>query len=696
MRLSIIRIVVLKELREMLRDRRSLAIMFGIPLVLYPLLTVVIGTVGFNKKEQLTKREARVAIVNAQDAPQLVTMLKESESGVAVVPSDDPTRDLTAGKVDAILVVPAGAEKNALAAADVDIVTQLDRSRTTTLFAETRLTKILSAYERWIIEQRLRERGESTDLLKPLTKTTEDIATAYQRFGKLMGVSLPVLLLMTGMLGALFPALNATTTERELGTLETLLVTPAGRMELLVAKGALVLLSALLTAGLNMLSMSLVIWRSLSFVETQMGRLQIDMTALALTYLAAVPTLITFATLVLIVGLVARNFREANSLATPVMMIPLASMLVAIAEPEMSPGLLVTPVANTTLIIREVLTGRITPGPFVMAFISSTVYAGLLLSLAARVFTNEQLVNPSWEPVSVKGLRRAGQRTRSVPRRRLPTVDAALALFSLTLLLYFYIAPSLEPRVGLLPAIAIQQVFLLAAPALLLAWLAHYNWTETFSLRKPAMTALAAAVLLGVGLAPWVQLAAMAQQKIWPRNMESQLELLKKIMPVLEQMPVLLPLLIGVLAGTCEEILFRGPIQKGLMRRLGVWPAVVIAAVLFAAAHLDLHGIPVRTFLGVVLGWLVVRTGSIFPAMIMHATYDITQLAYISIEVQRRGSATLLAEATKSEPVNVWILVVGAALVAVAMMLLLPRRASAAPGGVRGPATAGEPVRQNP
>ena len=48
----------------------------------------------------------------------------------------------------------------------------------------------------------------------------------------------PVLLLMTGMLGALFPALNATTTERELGTLETLLVTPAGRMELLIAKGA--------------------------------------------------------------------------------------------------------------------------------------------------------------------------------------------------------------------------------------------------------------------------------------------------------------------------------------------------------------------------------------------------------------------------------------------------------------------------
>jgi membrane protease YdiL (CAAX protease family) len=390
-----------------------------------------------------------------------------------------------------------------------------------------------------------------------------------------------------------------------------------------------------------------------------------------------VPTLITFATLVLIVGLVARNFREANSLATPVMMVPLASMLVAIAEPEMTPGLLVTPVANTTLIIREVLTGRITPGPFILAFISSTVYAGLLLSLAGRVFTNEQLVNPSWEQVSLIGLKRAGRGVRSGERRKLPTVDSALALFSITLLLYFYVAPSLEPRLGLIPSIIIQQVCLLAGPALLLAWLARFDFVETFSLRKPAMAAIAAAVLLGVGLSPWMQLAAMFQQKIWPRNMEGQLELFKKILPVLEQYPILLPLLIGVLAGTCEEILFRGPIQKGLMRRLGAWPAILIASVLFAAAHMDIHGMPVRTFLGVVLGWMVVRTGSIFPAMLMHATYDITQLAYISYEVQKQGATKLLETATsQAEPINVWVLLAGAAMIAGALFLL--RRATSA------------------
>jgi sodium transport system permease protein len=674
MRFSIIKIVFLKELREMLRDRRSLAIMFGIPLVLYPMLTIAVGTLGVSRKNELTSRHAKVVVINPQSAPRLMAMLREKDHAVDVVLSDDPKADLIAGKIDAVVEVPADAETNALASKPAELVTRLDRSRTSTLVVENRLGRILSAYERWIIEQRLRDRGQSTELLQPIARRTEDVASADQRFGKLLAMSLPVLLLLTGMLGAMFPALNATTTERELGTLETLLVTPAGRMELLVAKGTLVLLSGLLTAGLNMLSMSLVLWRSMSLIESGMGKMTISIPALALTYLAAVPTLITFSTLVLIVGLLARNFREANSLATPIMMIPLASMLVGIAEPEMSPGLLVTPVANTTLIIREALTGRITAGPFILAFISSTVYAGLFLSLAARVFTNEQLVNPSWEPVSLKGLRPG----RRKGRWRLPAVDEALALFAAALLLLFYIGPSMQ-RFGLVPMLIVQQVFLLAGPALLMAWIGRYRWAETFSWRRASIALLAAGVMLGIGLAPWMQLLGMLQQRFFPRSMEGQLEQLKLILPTLERFPILIPLLIGALAGVCEETLFRGPIQTGFMRRLPRWWAILIGAALFAAAHLDLYGLPIRTFLGILLGWIVVRSGSVFPAMLMHAAYDITQLLYVSLEVKKQGTAKILASAGTDvpQPLNLPFLIVGAVLIIASMIILRRARASA-------------------
>jgi sodium transport system permease protein len=601
-------------------------------------------------------------VVNAAAAPHLLEKFEAKDSGTTVVASEFPDDDLRVNppKLDAVVVIPPDTEKTALAGGEPQVVVRLDRSRTQASFIESKVNRILSNYDRWVVEQRLRNRGQPTDLLTPLKRDIEDVASADQRFGKLMSMSLPVLLLVTGMLGALFPALNATTTERELGTLETLLVTPAGRMELLVAKGALVLLSGLLTAGLNMLSMSLVIWRSLSLFESSMGSLTINLPALALTYLAAVPTLITFTTLVLIVGLLARTFREANHLATPVMMIPLASMLIGIWEPEMSPGLLVTPVANTTMIIKEVLTGRITAGPFVIAFISSMVYAGLFLSLATRVFSNEQLVNPSWEPVSFKGLRAVGSRKRE---RRLPSVDEALTLFAIVLLLTFYIQPSLM-RFGAIPTVLISQLLLIAGPAMVMAVIGKYRWIETFSWRKPAPFALIGALLLGIGLSPCMQLLQGLQEKVWAPNRESQEALLKFLLPSLERFPVFVPLLIGVLAGLCEETLFRGPIQAGLLRRIPKWTAIVIGALLFAAAHLDLYGLPIRTLLGVLLGWMVVRNGSVFPAMVAHASYDITQLLNLATEVRNYGGTQGLLDAMHAghgEPIN-WLLIVGGAI----------------------------------
>ncbi|MEO6437323.1 MAG: CPBP family intramembrane glutamic endopeptidase, partial [Tepidisphaeraceae bacterium] len=131
-------------------------------------------------------------------------------------------------------------------------------------------------------------------------------------------------------------------------------------------------------------------------------------------------------------------------------------------------------------------------------------------------------------------------------------------------------------------------------------------------------------------------------------------------------------------AGICEETLFRGPIQTGLLRRLPTWPAITVAAILFAAAHLDLYGMPVRTFLGILLGWIVVHTGSVFPAMVMHAIYDITQLLYVAYEVRKTGAAQVLASATtaQNDPINIWTLAIGAVLLIGGAILL---RRSAAP-----------------
>src|SRR4051812_39933866 len=326
MNFDVVATVFRKELRELLRDRRCLAVMIGIPLVLYPLVAIGVSALGQKKFQEQKERPAQVAMPGAGAAPKLYELLKDDDSGIKLVLPDDVDQALVKGEADAAIDVPRDTEQKALAGDEAPQITvRLDRSRTQAAFAQRKIDAVLDKYERWIIEQRLEKRGVPASVLAPVKHSVVDVARSDQVFGKVLSQMLPLLLLMTGMLGALFPALNATTTERELGTLETLLVTPAGRTELLVAKGTLVLICGLTTAGLNMLSMSLVLKRALSMIDNpELARnLSISAPALLLTFLAAVPALMFFTTIVLILGLLARNFREANAFATPVMLIPL-------------------------------------------------------------------------------------------------------------------------------------------------------------------------------------------------------------------------------------------------------------------------------------------------------------------------------------------------------------------------------------
>lgn len=639
MRLDVVREVFLKELKETLRDRRSLFALFGVPLLLYPLLTL--GTAGLvtSTQRRQEQQSRRVAVVRADAAPHLVARIQRPDSGLRLVESADPDVDLARDRVDAVLIVPPRFERDALAAKETRLRVRIDRSRTASGYTQGKIDDLLDGYERWIVGERLRARGMPLSLVRPLKTTVDDVASADRRLGRMLALMLPMILLFTGVLGAFFPAVNATTAERELGTLESLLVTPARKTELLLGKAALVLLSCLLTAGVNLLSMSLVLWRVSTSAARPGTDLALDPGALALAFLAAVPTLVFFAAAAMVIGLLSRNYREANAYATPLMLLPLLPFLVSITEPRTTLALLATPIVNTTVIIRDVLTGPVSPTAFALAFLFSGLWAALMLSLAGRVFTTEQLVNPAWEPLSLKGLRAGAGRGQ----RRLPTIDEGLVLVALALLLSFYLQPTLV-RWGLLPLVAVTEILLFAAPALLFAWLFRYRWTETFSWRRPTIPALAGAALIGVGLVPVMNVVGALQHRVLPLDPRIARAMADAFLPALEKNPILAPALIALLAGVCEELLFRGPLQTALLRRLPPWLALVLGGLLFGVAHMYLFGVLPIALIGIVLGAIVLRTGSIFPAMLLHTVYDAARLGHAAWAIHTQGAARVLAQ----------------------------------------------------
>ena len=101
--------------------------------------------------------------------------------------------------------------------------------------------------------------------------------------------------------------------------------------------------------------------------------------------------------------------------------------------------------------------------------------------------------------------------------------------------------------------------------------------------------------------------------------------------------PLFTAVTVGLLAGVCEELFYRGPLQTALARRLPVGLTLLVGGFLFAAAHLDAHGMLFRTLLGMLLGWIVLRGGSLFPAIVLHTVADAAHFGVLAWGLRAYG-----------------------------------------------------------
>jgi len=169
-----------------------------------------------------------------------------------------------------------------------------------------------------------------------------------------------------------------------------------------------------------------------------------------------------------------------------------------------------------------------------------------MLASAARLFSNEQLVNPAWEPLSMKGLRFGPGASGRAKPRRLPAPDEAIALFALSLVLLFYVTPEWRHS-GMIPTVLGNELLLILAPTLLVAWLARWQWRETFNWRAASPFLLAGAAIFAVGLSPWAQFAYALQNSVWPLDPNQQQAEQELFVTSLRAWPVLTILLAGAL-----------------------------------------------------------------------------------------------------------------------------------------------------
>ncbi|MFH1609457.1 MAG: ABC transporter permease [Candidatus Bipolaricaulota bacterium] len=378
-------LLFLKEMRQAVRDRRTVFITVVFPLAFYPLLFGLMGNLVRQEGARLADFTPHVLVVG--DADGLVQALKGStdlsvRSAPDLAAGQEAVRQGTAHALVEVRRVPERGELGYM------VTLHVDGSRPETPVAVAKLKAFLQAYFQGVVISRLGDLGVDPQTLEPpFTVEIADIAGEDALAHVLLIRMLPYFLVLSILSGAMGFGAEITAGEKERGTLATLLVSRLTRGEIVLGKFMAILAVSLTTTLLSAIGLILGIQ---SFGAGPGG---IPAQAAAWTVALLLPLAMALSALVLIVGSFARNQKEANAYLLPLMMLVVligVSTMIGTTDPRGAE--LAIPIAGPMAALGRALAGTLTGADVGWAFLSSAALAVLLIALAVRLFRSESVL----------------------------------------------------------------------------------------------------------------------------------------------------------------------------------------------------------------------------------------------------------------------------------------------------------------
>ena len=486
-----------------------------------------------------------------------------------------------------------------------------------------RVQKALHSWEDAVRKFSFEQAGLPKELQHPARLAWIEVAREEQVAASVWSKMFPALLVIMALTGAFYPAIDLGAGEKERGTMETLLISPAKRVELVLGKFATIMLFSTATALLNLLSMGLT-GQQMSAVMSDgvANRVSLDFPGLApLAWLVILllPLSALFSALCLALATFARSTKEGQYYLTPLLMVVMGLTMFCLSPAvEMTPLYSVIPVVNVALLLKGLLLNSASSGNLVVyaipVLISSIGYSMLALWWAIELYNSEDVLFREAEKLDIRMWFRQLLRTKDA----VPALPEAGFCFILILMLQFvamtYMKPDLtrgDPGLTMMRLIVIQQLTMIACPAVFMGVLLTTSLRATFRLRMPSMTAMAIGVGLAVVAHPLsVELSQfLVEHQVFPELPESARQVMG-LMKTGDKPTWLLLLVFAVTPAICEELAFRGFILSGLARGGRLAIAVGISSMMFGIIHM----IPQQAFNAALLGLVL----GLFPAMAFH------------------------------------------------------------------------------
>ena len=387
--------IFLKELKDTLRDKRTLMMMIVIPVLIFPIILYITAGISNSFEKEAATKSIKIGFIGDAESAviQEFMHMPKNLGKFDLEPYADQTtleKDVKNDSLQMGLIVPNDYLENERSMKPVKCTVIYNA---TDLGISDRAEKYMELVEKNAEKKRYKALELDEEKLQPIVTEYKNIASKKEMIGKLAGGILPYVFIAFGFIGCMYPAIDLFTGEKERGTIETLLTTPVSRIQILIGKMAVVVLSGLLAATSALVGLFFAIK-----VMSLEGNAQImDIVQSILTpgfvlmlFFLLFPLTVFFAGVMVPIAVYAKSFKEAQSIITPLnIAMVLPAMVGLFPGIELNIVTACIPVVNIVLSTKELIAGTLEPSLLFLSFGIMVALAMVAIFISYKRFDKE-------------------------------------------------------------------------------------------------------------------------------------------------------------------------------------------------------------------------------------------------------------------------------------------------------------------
>jgi sodium transport system permease protein len=320
-------IVWKKELRELVRDRKTLMLSLLMGPLLAPVLIIGLAKMGESKAQEQMEQKLEVAIVGAERAPSLVEWL--DGQGITRKEIADPDAAIRSQDEDAYLSIGAEYAEQWRGGEPALVEIVHDSTRRDSEIPVKRIENALQRYNQQVGALRLLSRGINPQVAAPLMVSHKDLSTPEARGATLAAAMLPYMLILFAFLGSIQLVVDTTAGERERQSLEPLLATPARRGAIVSGK-----IAAACSVGVLALLLTLLGFKVGAELAGGISRqMAVGGAEIAMMMVILLPMVFLGGVLLTVIAAGAKSVKEAQSYMGVLVLLPMIPTLILMVNP---------------------------------------------------------------------------------------------------------------------------------------------------------------------------------------------------------------------------------------------------------------------------------------------------------------------------------------------------------------------------